>query len=143
MYEHEKSDSPVVPAKPPNNTAQAVAEVVEGRGLAEENTTSKTRSGHRSGSGASNALARVREVARRDKEARFTALLHHVTVDRLRSAFWAIRPGAAPGVDGVTWANFVDAIINTCLQLMLQQHVKQLLATINGVQGPATGETSD
>jgi group II intron reverse transcriptase/maturase len=45
----------------------------------------------------------VREVARRDKEARFTALLHHVDTDRLRAAYWAIRPAAAPGVDGVTW----------------------------------------
>jgi retron-type reverse transcriptase len=45
----------------------------------------------------------VREVARRDKDARFTALLHHVDVDRLRAAYWAIRPQAAPGVDGVTW----------------------------------------
>jgi RNA-directed DNA polymerase len=48
-------------------------------------------------------LARVRQVAQRDKEARFTALLHHVTVFRLRAAYWAIRPKAAPGVDGVTW----------------------------------------
>jgi retron-type reverse transcriptase len=48
-------------------------------------------------------LDRVRQVARQDKDARFTALLHHVTVDRLRAAFWAIRPKAAPGVDGVTW----------------------------------------
>jgi group II intron reverse transcriptase/maturase len=42
-------------------------------------------------------------VAGRDKEARFTALLHHVDLDRLRAAYWAIRPQAAPGVDGVTW----------------------------------------
>jgi len=45
-------------------------------------------------------------VARRDKEARFTALLHHVSLDRLRAAYWAIRPQAAPGVDGVTWAAY-------------------------------------
>ncbi|MCA1682269.1 MAG: group II intron reverse transcriptase/maturase, partial [Actinobacteria bacterium] len=45
----------------------------------------------------------MREVARRDKEARFTALLHHVTVERLRAAYRAIRPQAAAGVDGVTW----------------------------------------
>ena len=38
-----------------------------------------------------------------DKEARFTALLHHVDLFRLRAAYWAIRPKAAPGVDGVTW----------------------------------------
>jgi group II intron reverse transcriptase/maturase len=45
----------------------------------------------------------VREIARGDKEARFTALLHHVDVRRLRAAYWAIRPKAAPGVDGQTW----------------------------------------
>ena len=39
----------------------------------------------------------------RDKDARFTALLHHVTLARLRWACWAIRPKAAPGVDGVRW----------------------------------------
>ncbi|MCA1700414.1 MAG: group II intron reverse transcriptase/maturase [Actinobacteria bacterium] len=48
----------------------------------------------------------MREVARKDKEARFTALLHHVDHDRLRSAYRAIRPQAAPGVDGVTWAAY-------------------------------------
>jgi len=48
----------------------------------------------------------VREVARRDKDARFTALLHHVDLVRLRKAYGAIRPQAAPGVDGVTWAEY-------------------------------------
>lgn len=45
MNDRGKSDSPVVPAKPPNKTS--VAEVVEGRGLAKGNTASKTRPGHR------------------------------------------------------------------------------------------------
>jgi RNA-directed DNA polymerase len=103
MYEGGKSDGPVVPAKPPNNTAVAVAEVVEERGPAKGNTASSTHSGRSAGQGAPSGLERVREVARRDKEARFTALLHHVTVDRLRAAYRAIRPQAAPGVDGVTW----------------------------------------
>jgi len=48
----------------------------------------------------------VREVARRDKDARFTALLHHVTVDRLRWVYWDLNPKAAPGVDGVTWEDY-------------------------------------
>ena len=52
-----KSDSPIVPAKPPNKAARAVAEVVEERGLGEGNTVSKTRPGHRAGMGASHALA--------------------------------------------------------------------------------------
>ena len=54
----------------------------------------------------SSDLDRVRQVARKDKDARFTALLHHVTIDRLEGAYRAIRPGAAPGVDGVTWKDY-------------------------------------
>src|SRR6476620_6803936 len=103
MNERGKSDGRVVPAKPANKAAVAAAESVEERRPAEGNMDSKTRPGHSAGSGALSALDRVREVARRDKEARFTALLHHVDVARLWAAFWAIRPQAAPGVDGVTW----------------------------------------
>jgi RNA-directed DNA polymerase len=54
----------------------------------------------------SSELGRVREVAQRDKEARFTALLHHVSLSRLRWAYWAINPKAAPGADGVRWAAY-------------------------------------
>jgi len=103
MDERGKSDGPVVPAKLPNKAACAAAEVVEERGPANGNTASSTHPGRSAGHGAPSGLERVREVARRDKEARFTALLHHVTVDRLRAAYRAIRPQAAAGVDGVTW----------------------------------------
>ena len=106
MNECGKSDGRVVPAKPANKAAGAAAESVEERRPAEGNTASKTRPGHSAGPGAPSALDRVREVARRDKDARFTALLHHVDVDRLRAAYRAIRPQAAPGVDGVTWAAY-------------------------------------
>jgi len=103
MHERGKSDSPVVPAKLPNNTGLPVAEVVEERGLAKGNAASKTRPGLRAGMSASSALDRVRRVAQNDREARFTALLHHVDVDRLRAAYGALNPRAATGVDGVTW----------------------------------------
>ncbi|WP_349308033.1 reverse transcriptase domain-containing protein [Pseudofrankia sp. BMG5.36] len=103
MNEQGKSDSLVVPAKLPNKAARAAAEAVEGRGLAEGNMDGVTRPGRRAGNGVQNALDRVREVARRDKGARFTALLHHVDLDRLRAAYWATRKEAAAGVDGVTW----------------------------------------
>jgi RNA-directed DNA polymerase len=122
MYERGKSDSPVVPAKPVNKAASAVAELVEGRGLAKENTASKTRPGHRAGQGATSALDRVRQVAQQDKEARFTALLHHVTVDRLRSAFWAISPKAAPGIDGVTWEGYGQDLEENLLDLHARIH---------------------
>ena len=84
MHDRGKSDSPVVPAKPPNNATVVAAEAVEGRGLAKGNTASKTRPGHSAGIDAPSALDRVRRVARQDKDARFTALLHHVGVERLR-----------------------------------------------------------
>ena len=106
MNEREKSDRPVLPVKLPNNAAGADAEVVEGRGLREGNATSKTRPGPSAGQGAPSALDRVRRIAQQDKGARFTALLHHVDVDRLRAAYWALNPKAATGVDGVTWQGY-------------------------------------
>jgi RNA-directed DNA polymerase len=106
MNEGGKSDRLVVPANPPNKAAHAAAEVGEGRGRAKGNTDSKTHPGHSAGTDALSALGRVREVARADKEARFTALLHHVNQGRLRAAYWAIRPQAAPGVDAVTWTGY-------------------------------------
>ena len=120
MHEHGKSDRPVVPAKLPNNTGVPVAEVVEERGLAKGNTDDPARPGRSAGHDVPTGLDRVREVARNDKDARFTALLHHVDLDRLRSAYWAINPKAATGVDGVTWAAYgVDLEGN--LQGLLQR----------------------
>src|SRR5437773_8924436 len=93
-----KSDSPVVPAKPPNKAARAAAEVVEGRGLAKGNTDQQNALRTQSRDGcAPSALGCVRRVAEKDRKARFTALLHHVTVDRLRAAFEALSRSAAPG----------------------------------------------
>lgn len=106
MDDCEKSDGRVVPVKLPNNAQGGAAEVVEGRRPAKGNTTGKTRPGHGAGHGALSALDRVRRVAATDKEARLTALLHHVDVDRLRAAYRALKPKAAPGVDGVTWADY-------------------------------------
>jgi RNA-directed DNA polymerase len=54
----------------------------------------------------SQGLASVRKAARQDKKVRFTALLHHLTVDRLRESFYALKRKAAPGVDGVTWQEY-------------------------------------
>src|SRR4051794_12118972 len=106
MDDRGKSDGPVVPAKPVNNAPDGAAESVEGRGPAEGNATSETRSGLSAGTSVLSDLDRVRRAAPKDKDARFTALLHHVDVDRLRAAYWAIRPKAAPGVDGVTWTDY-------------------------------------
>jgi group II intron reverse transcriptase/maturase len=52
------------------------------------------------------ALDRVREAARQRKKGQFTALLHHINADTLRTAFYALKRKAAPGVDGITWHDY-------------------------------------
>src|SRR5713101_1717260 len=107
MNDRGKSDSRVVPAKLANKTGQPAAELVEERRLTKGNTGQQNalRTQGRD-IDASSALERVRRAARKDKEARFTALLHHVNLDRLWAAYAAISPKAAPGVDQVTWAAY-------------------------------------
>lgn len=55
-------------------------------------------------------LERVREAARKNSPERFTALLHHVTVDLLRKAYYKLNPKAAPGVDEVTWKEYGQGV---------------------------------
>jgi RNA-directed DNA polymerase len=52
------------------------------------------------------ALDRARKVAKERKKEQFTALLHHVSVETLRTAFYALKRKAAPGVDGMTWRDY-------------------------------------
>ena len=103
-----KSDSPIVPGMRPNNAGQPAAEVVEERGLAKGNASQQTTSRTQSRTDVPPALERVRRAARRDRKARFTALFHRLTLDRLRAAFWALKRQAAAGVDGVTWQQYAD-----------------------------------
>ncbi len=106
-----QSDRSVVPANPLNKAA--AAEAGEERERTKGNTDGETRPGRSAGLSVSSGLGRVRQVAVRDKEARFTALLHHVTLERLLLAYQDISPKAAPGVDGVTWEAYgQDLVVN-------------------------------
>lgn len=67
-----------------------------------EPNTQPTQSGER----VSQGLHGVREKARRNKPERFTALLHHVSVNLLRESYYGLKRKAAPGVDGVTWQEY-------------------------------------
>ena len=122
MNERGKSDSPVVPANLPNKAMHVVAEAGEERGLAKGNTTDLTCPGRRAGPSVPSGLDRVREVARRDKEAQFTALLHHVDSNRLRAAYWAINPKAATGVDKVTWQDYGEDLGANLENLLARVH---------------------
>ena len=107
MNGRRESDSRVVPAKLANNAGGPAAEPVEERRLDKGNTDQQNAPRTQSRDhGASSALDRVRQVASRDRDARFTALLHHVGVDRLRDAYRALSPSAAAGVDAVTWESY-------------------------------------
>ena len=92
--------------KPPNNAGQLAAEEVEGRDRPAESPQSVARIRTQSRVVLPSNLARVNERARRDKSARFTALLHHVDQESLERAFRRLRRSAAPGVDGETVAKY-------------------------------------
>ena len=68
--------------------------------------TSPTQSGER----VSQGLAGVRKAAGNNKEMKFTALLHHLTVELLRESFYSLKRKAAPGVDGVTWQEYENGL---------------------------------
>jgi RNA-directed DNA polymerase len=102
-----KSDSSVVPQKPPNKARATAAEAVEGRGLVKGNSPERNAFRTQGRGDAPSALERVREAASKDRQQRFTALLHHIyDVQRLHAAYRAIKREAAPGVDGETWPHY-------------------------------------
>lgn len=96
----------IVPAKQPNKSERSPAEVVEGRPQAKENTRQSNPGRTQSRESGLNGLERVREAARKDKKQKFTALLHYVSIDLLRHSYHSLRKQAAPGVDGMTWADY-------------------------------------
>jgi group II intron reverse transcriptase/maturase len=111
MHDLEKSDGLVVPTKSPNKAGPVpAAEAVEGRSPAKGNTDEQTAPRTQSRTSAPDALERVRQAARKDKKAKFTALLHHVTVERLHGAYLSLKRQAAAGVDGVTWQQYGEGL---------------------------------
>jgi len=123
MHEQRKSDGYVVPKKPSNKAAPAAAETVEGRCPAKGNTHQRNASRTQCRKEAApSELERVRQAARRNKDTKFTALFHHVTVDRLRKAFLQLRRRAAPGVDGVTWEQYEEELEGNLQDLNVRLH---------------------
>jgi len=105
-----------------NKDGQPSAEREEGRPQIEENTYQPNTDLTQSKDRVSQGLAGVRTAAREDKELRFTALLHHMTVDLLRVSFYALKRKAAPGVDGVTWHEYEIGLEERLVDLHSQVH---------------------
>ena len=110
MHADEESDEVVVPVKRSNNEGLPSAEIVEGRTSPKGNggQTAAARTLRRGT--ASNGLAAVRQAARQSRDVRFTALLHHITVDLLKRSYRALTRDAAPGIDGVTWQAYGETL---------------------------------
>jgi RNA-directed DNA polymerase len=108
-----ESDGAEVPMKPPNNATgqlRGAAEVVEGRAPTKENVQKARAVPAQDGVAASQGLKGVRKAARERKQEQFTTLLHHLTTDLLRDSYYALKREAAPGVDGVRWAEYEDGL---------------------------------
>jgi RNA-directed DNA polymerase len=106
MHDLEKSDSGIVAEKPTNKAGQPAAEPAEPRPETEGNANQQSTLRTQGRARVTQALGRVRQAARQRKKEKFTALLHHISVDTLRVAYYALKRKAAPGVDGVTWADY-------------------------------------
>jgi group II intron reverse transcriptase/maturase len=105
-----ESYSGVVPTKQPNEGLGGPKETVEGRALTKENREEPN--SHRTPRRESepSGLDRVGQAAKKDKGLRFTALLHHVNVEQLRSSYYSLKKRAAAGVDGMTWQEYGEGL---------------------------------
>src|SRR5204862_3372943 len=101
-----KSDSAIVAGKPTNKAGQPAAESVEPSAEAEGNVSQQSTRRAQDRESVSQALDHIRQVARQRKKERVTSLFHHISVELLRVAFFALKRDAAPGVDGLTWQDY-------------------------------------
>jgi RNA-directed DNA polymerase len=109
MNDREKSHSAIVAGKPTNNASATnadAAEPVEPRAGTKRNASEQSTHRTQGRERVSQALDRVRQAARQRKKEKFTALLHHISVDLLRESFFALKRDSAPGVDGMTWEDY-------------------------------------
>jgi len=106
MHGRGKSDSVIVAMKPANKAEPSAAESGEPRAGTKGNASQQSTRRTQSRENVSQALDRIRQVARQRKKERFTALFHHISVDLLRTAFFALKRDAAAGVDGLKWQDY-------------------------------------
>src|SRR5437879_2150447 len=122
VYVTEESDSGILPMNHSNKDRKPLAESEEGRPLIKENACQPNTYPTQSEKGVSQGLAGVRKAARENKEKKFTALLHHLTVDLLRESFYSLKRKAAPGVDGVTWQEYETGLEDRLVDLHGRVH---------------------
>jgi retron-type reverse transcriptase len=112
----------MVPVNRPNKDGKPSAEGEEGRPMIKENAHQPHTTSTQSETRVSQGLEGVRKAAKENKGTRFTALLHHMSVDLLRESFFALKRKAAPGVDGVTWQDYEAGLEDRLVDLHGQVH---------------------
>ena len=122
MNEAEQSDARVVATKSTNKAQRTAAESMEPRRAAKGNTRQRTTSRTLSRTDVSPGLERVRQGAQANEKTRFTALLHHVTVDLLRQSYFALQRDAAAGRDQVTWREYGADLESRIVDLHARLH---------------------
>ena len=110
MHERGKSAPAIVAVKPTNKAGRPAAESVEPRAGTKGNADQQNACRAQDRESASNALDRIRRVARERKKEKFTSLFHHISVELLEEAFYQLKRNAAPGVDGLTWQEYETAL---------------------------------
>src|SRR3981081_1904269 len=122
MHGRGKSDFAIVAEKPANKAGSTAAEPVEPRAETEGNADQQSTGRTQGRESVSQALERIRKVARERKEERFTALFHHLSLDLLEEVFFELKENAAPGVDGLTWTDYEAATERTLADRHLPLH---------------------
>jgi group II intron reverse transcriptase/maturase len=105
-----ESYSAIVPARQSNEGRGGPKEIAERRALTEENAEQPNSNRTPSRINGSSGLDRVREAAKGNEQLKFTALLHHIDIDLLRSGYYSLKRRAAPGVDGVVWQEYGEGL---------------------------------
>ena len=106
----EKSDSVIVAVKSANKGASVPAESMEPRTEPKGNPGSQSTRRAQDRESVTQAADRIRQFVQREPWVRLTALLHHVTVDAMRWAFFELKKDAAAGADGVTWREYEEGL---------------------------------
>ena len=125
----EKSDLGLVAVKPTNKGTSVPAEPVEPRAGPEGNPGSQSTRRTQGRGSVSQAVDRIRQFVGREPRERLTALLHHVTVDALRWAFFELKRNAAAGADGVTWRMYAEGLEGRLADLHERVHSGAYRAT--------------
>jgi RNA-directed DNA polymerase len=125
----EKSGFAIVAEKSTNEAERSGSEPMEPRAGAEGKAIQQSAFRTQGRGDASQALERIRQVARRNKKEKFTALQHHITLASLEEAFRAIAKNAAAGVDGVTWREYEADLERRLPDLLARVHSGAYRAT--------------